>query len=91
MTGANPVVMPGLKDDAEAGTAAERRVNSACANDPKRNVFVEEPLRNNEIMSLHGWTINKNGMWQAEFGGATGMQLPPVHAQTNHEIEIPSS
>ena len=31
MTGAKPVVTPGLKDDTKAGTAAERKVNLADA------------------------------------------------------------
>ena len=78
MTGAKPVITPGLKEEVKAGTEAERKVNLADANDPDCNVCVEEPLRNDKIKSLHGWNINKYGMWEAEFEGATSMPLPPA-------------
>ena len=78
MTGAKPVTTPGLKEEVKADTEAERKVNLADANDPDCNECAEEPLRNDEIMSLHGWNINKYGMWEAEFEGATSMPLPPA-------------
>ena len=39
---------------------------------------IEEPLKDDEIMSLHGWNNNKHGMWEAEFEGATSMPLLPA-------------
>ena len=78
MTRAKPVTTPGLKDEVKSGTAAERRVNFADVDDLECNVCAEEPLKDDEIMNLHGWNINKHGMWEAAFEGATSMPLRPA-------------
>ena len=74
MLKSKPVATPDVMEELKAGTKEERRAKFADADNLECIVFVEKALRNDEIMSLHSWSINEDGMWQAVFEQARNMQ-----------------
>ena len=71
-----PVTTPGVKEEVKAGTKEERRTNFADADNLECNVFAQEALGNDEIVSLHGWSLNEDGIKEVEFEQAANMQTP---------------
>ena len=77
-TKAKAVTTPVVKDDTKCSTKEERQATFANTNDPECNVTIEETLDSDEVMSLHGWTRNADGMRRADLENATVMQVLPT-------------